>query len=182
MHLVSPPDANADVHPEPAWFLAYTRPRNETRAREQLARQGYETYLPLYRALRRTAEGMAERREPLFPRYVFFRPGRPGQSITPVCSTLGVSHIVRCGLAPATAEPAVVDALREFETLSEQSDPAQLSPIQPGCRVAVLAGPLKGLDGLVSGRAGQRVTVLLDLLGRQPGVSLPAHHLEVLAA
>jgi transcriptional antiterminator RfaH len=97
------------------WYLAYTKPRNEQSASAQLARQGYATYLPLYKTLVRTGEGMAVRHGPMFPRYVFFRPGSAGQSIAPVRSTLGVSHVVRFGAAPATVDDALVAALRAFE-------------------------------------------------------------------
>lgn len=32
-----------------AWYVAYTKPSQEKTALEQSARQGYETYLPLYK-------------------------------------------------------------------------------------------------------------------------------------
>ncbi len=164
------------------WHLAYTKPRSEAAASMQLARQGYEAYLPLYKTLKRGPEGLLPQRSPMFPRYVFFRAGRAGQSIAPVRSTLGVSHIVRFGVTPATVSDALLDALRAFEQQREQAGPETLSSLQPGRRVAVCDGPLKGLEGLVSASAGQRVTVLLDVLGLQTRVSLPTHHLEVLAA
>ena len=81
---------------EPAathWYLAYTKPRCEHTASAQLARQGYAVYLPLYKTLVRTAEGMAVRHGPMFPRYVFFRPGSAGQSIAPVRSSVAVGAV-----------------------------------------------------------------------------------------
>jgi transcriptional antiterminator RfaH len=164
------------------WHLAYTRPRSEAVAAQQLARQGYGAYLPLYKSFKRGPEGLLPQHSPMFPRYVFFRAGRAGQSIAPVRSTVGVSHIVRFGVTPATVSDDLVSALRAFEQQREQAGPETLSSLQPGRRVAVCDGPLKGLEGLVSASAGQRVTVLLDVLGLQTRVSLPTHHLEVLAA
>jgi len=93
-----------------------------------------------------------------------------------------VSNIVRFGLTPATVGAEVVEGLRAFELQREQADAQLISPLQTGRRVVICAGPLKGLEGLVSGAVGQRVSVLLDLLGRQPSVNIPNHHLEVLAA
>ena len=164
------------------WYLAYTKPRNEQVAGAQLARQGYAVYLPQYKALKRTPEGMVAHHSPLFPRYAFFRPGHPGQSIAPVRSTLGVSHVVRFGATPATVDDALVAALRGFEQQREQASPADLSALKAGRRVVVCAGPLKGLEGLVSATAGKRITVLLDVLGRQTRVSVPDHQLQALAA
>jgi transcriptional antiterminator RfaH len=114
------------------WYLAYTKPRNEQSASAQLARQGYATYLPLYKTLVRTGEGMAVRHGPMFPRYVFFRPGNTGQSIAPVRSTLGVSHVVRFGAAPAIVGDALVSALRAFETEREQASVSDLSALKAG--------------------------------------------------
>jgi transcriptional antiterminator RfaH len=164
------------------WYLAYTRPRSESAAALQLVRQGYEVYLPLYKTLKRAPGGMVAQRSPMFPRYVFFRPGRAGQSIAPVRSTLGVSNIVQFGVTPATVNASLLDALRAFELQREEADPERISPLKAGRRVTVCTGPLQGLEGLVSATAGQRVTVLLDVLGRHTRVSLPGHHLEVLAS
>ncbi len=174
-------DSSSSEPSASAWYLAYTKPRNESVASMQLGRQGYDAYLPLYKALRRTADGMVMQRNPMFPRYVFFRPGRPAQSIAPVRSTVGVSNIVQFGVTPAMVSAELIEGLRAFEKEREQSDPALISPLKAGRRVAILSGPLKGLEGLVCSTAGQRVSVLLDLLGRQPRVNIPDHHLEVLA-
>ncbi len=168
--------------PEKRWYLAYTKPRNEHAASVQLVRQGYAVYLPLYKTLARTAEGMVIRCGPMFPRYVFFRPGSAGQSIAPVHSTLGVSHVVRFGVAPATVEDSLVSALRAFEQQRDRASAADLSALKAGSRVAVCAGPLKGLEGLVSATAGRRITVLLDVLGQQTRVRMPDHQLQAVAA
>ena len=164
------------------WYLAYAKPRSESVAFEQLSRQGYDAYFPLYKMLRRTPEGMLVQRRPMFPRYVFFRPGRAGQSIAPARFTLGVSNLVKFGVMPATVNSDLLEGLRAFELEREMADVAAISTLQSGRRVAICAGPLKGLEGLVCSTSGQRVIVLLDLLGRQPQVTIPNHHLEVLAA
>lgn len=164
------------------WYLAYTKPRSEHAASAQLSSQGYAIYLPLYKTLARTAEGMVVRHGPMFPRYVFFRPGHAGQSIAPVRSTLGVSHIVRFGVVPATVDDELVTALRAFEQQRENVCQAELSALKPGSRVTVCAGPLKGLEGLVSATAGKRVMVLLDVLGQQTRVRVPHHQLQAVVA
>lgn len=164
------------------WYLAYTKPRQEAVAAAQLARQGYDVYLPLYKRLRRGADGMVEHHGPMFPRYVFFRPAHDGQSIAPVRSTIGVAGIVRFGVTPATMGADLIDALRAFESEREHARPEQLQALKAGQRVTVCTGPLQGLEGLVCATATQRVTVLLDLMGRQPRVQFPHHHLEPVAA
>ena len=173
--------ADGPAAPANGWYLAYTKPRSEHVAGSQLARQGYAVYVPQYKSLKRTPQGMVAHHSPLFPRYVFVRPGHPAQSIAPVRSTIGVSHVVRFGITPATVSDELVGALRSFEQQREAASLVELSVLRAGRRVAVCAGPLKGLEGLVSAKAGTRVTVLLEVLGRQTRVSLPEHQLESLA-
>lgn len=169
------------IPPHAPWYVAYTKPRSEHGASAQLIRQGYDVYLPLYKDLQRTSDGMAVRYGPMFPRYVFFRPGSVGQSIAPVRSTRGVSHIVRFGASPATVKNELLAALRAFELQRETLGMADLSVLKAGSHVAVCAGPFKGLEGLVSGTAGKRITVLLDVLGQQTRVCIPDHQLQALA-
>ncbi len=164
------------------WFLAYTKPRQEAVAHGQFVNQGYDAYLPMYKALRRTAEGMVPQRSPMFPRYVFFRPGHAGQSIAPARSTVGVACVVRFGITLATVSHDLIQALRSFEAEREHAQPAQMLSLQAGQRVAICTGPLKGLEGMVCATASERVTVLLELMGRQPQVTFPHHHLEVVGA
>lgn len=63
------------------WLVAYTKPRQESVALQQLEQQGYEAYLPLYKKFKKTENGPAAFFEPMFPRYILLRPGKPGQSI-----------------------------------------------------------------------------------------------------
>jgi transcription antitermination factor NusG len=49
----------------------------------------------------------------------------------------------------------------------------QASPFQIGDSVAVTDGPLKGLSGIVSNIAKERVVVMLTLLGREKPVAFP---------
>lgn len=152
----------------PRWFLAYTEPRRESAAREQLERQGYETYLPLY-----------GRVEPMFPRYLFFRPSRASQSIAPVRSTRGIQTVVRFGCVYARVEPQLIDAIREQEArhaLAARSGPQPGQRVRVHCNVPMFAG----LEGLVHSSADRRVIVLMEILGRQAPVKLQADQLEVI--
>jgi transcriptional antiterminator RfaH len=78
------------------WLLAYTKPRQETLAEENLRRQGFEVICPQLRVqkLRRRKWTWVE--EPLFPRYLFVG-AADQQSRAPVRSTVGVASLVRFG-------------------------------------------------------------------------------------
>lgn len=163
----------------PGWFVAYTRPRLEAVAVQNLEVQGFDTYLPLYKRLKK-ADGSAKVVfEPMFPRYVFFRPSRPDQSIAPVSSTRGVSHVIRFGVQIAVIRPEILAVLRRFEADRNAVDEAGLAALRPGHRVRFSDPALSGLEGLVQSVSGRRVAVLLELMGRPQRVIVEPHRLDV---
>ena len=152
------------------WYVAYTDPRRESYAQEHLDRQHYDTYLPLY-----------GRVEPMFPRYLFFRPSHDGQSIAPVRSTRGVQAVVRFGCLYAQVNQALIDSIRQQEALHREQAPVGGLP-KAGQRVRVKpnASALAGLEGLVHSSADRRVIVLMEILGRQTPVRLASDKVEVI--
>ncbi|NLC35463.1 MAG: transcriptional activator RfaH [Alcaligenaceae bacterium] len=158
--------------PSTRWYLAYTEPRREAHAQEHLLRQAYETYLPLY-----------GRVEPMFPRYLFFRPSQASQSIAPVRSTRGIQAVVRFGYQYAQVPQTLIDAIREQEARHTAGNPASRRP-QTGQRVRVTdrASAFAGLEGLVHSSADQRVVVLMAILGRQTPVRMQVENVEVIQA
>lgn len=152
------------------WYVAYTAPRREIEARDHLVRQSYEAYLPL-----------VGRMEPMFPRYLFFRPSSPEQSIAPVRSTRGVQSVLRFGGLYAVVTDELVQAVRQQETL-QQSKQSTLAPSpKAGQRVRVKdnAAAFAGLEGMVQLNADRRVIVLMEILGRQTPVSLSVKNIEI---
>jgi transcriptional antiterminator RfaH len=161
------------------WYLAYARPRLESTAMYNLERQGFETYLPMFKTLRRTADGLQPAFEPMFPRYVFLRPSTQKQSLATVASTRGVCSLVKFGVEPALLAPERLAQIREFERSRNSADLQEISPIQPGARVRMRKGGLKGIEGLVISVAKQRVTFLLEMLGREKQVTVEHAELEL---
>jgi transcriptional antiterminator RfaH len=153
-----------------AWYVAYTLPRQESVAQANLQRQGFQTYLPLYKA---------DVHEPLFPRYIFFRPSTCKQSIAAVRSTRGVKSIVRFGMEFAFLRPEAIDSIQEQERRQNQADPDCMSAFQPGRRVRLRSPALSGLEGLVHSASSKRVMLLMEILGRQIAVKLEPHQVEL---
>lgn len=164
---------------DPPWYVVHTKVRQEQTAGENLARQGYAVYLPRIKVMKRTRGHQQPHLEPLFPRYIFFRPGSAAQSIAPVRSTLGVTNLVRFGQAPAVIRIETLRSIRDFEVRRNEARDEDISPFQPGERVRVADGPLSGLEGLISDVSHDRVVVLMELLGQDTRVSLSRHQLLV---
>jgi transcriptional antiterminator RfaH len=160
---------------EPAWYLVYSKPQQEERARVNLDRQGYEPFLPMTRVQRRKSGRFVTRIEPMFPRYLFTRVN-PEEGWAPIRSTFGVSSLVRFGAQPTPVPDALVDHLRAGA--DEQGIIGNLVPpdLEAGQRVRIIEGLLEGYEGIIEAKDGQeRVRLLLDLVNRHAVATLNAH-------
>jgi transcriptional antiterminator RfaH len=170
---------NGTVPTAAPWYVAYTRGRMEQTALFNLDRQGFEVYLPLFKACRNSAEGQQATFEVMFPRYVFLRPARALQSLSTVASTRGVCSLVRFGVQLAQVPSAVVEEIRKLEAERNRASLEEISPIQPGARVRLRKSGFRALEGLVLSVARQRVTFLMELLGREKQVTVAHGELEL---
>jgi transcriptional antiterminator RfaH len=168
---------NSPVHPSAAWYVCHTKPRQEAVAEAHLVEQGYEVYLPRLAQWAHRRGDWQRSEAVLFPRYCFVRPGHAGQSLAPVRSTPSVSALVRFGGEPAVLADSQLQAIRALAAQMETAVRQNAAPFATGESVTVIDGPLKGLAGIVSAAAADRVMVLLSLLGREQTVALPARQL-----
>lgn len=164
-------------YPAQFWYVCQSKPRQEAKAVLKLSEQGYEVYLPMLARRERKKNEWIRKEQVMFPRYCFVRCGDAEQSIAPIRSTPGVLGLVRFGHEIATISTTLVDAIRELAEQSEQALREKPVPYPVGTRVAVAEGPLKGLSGLVSAVADERVAILLTLLGREQPVMIPVEQL-----
>ena len=163
------------------WYLAYTKPRQEQVASLNLEFQKFEVYLPLYKKFKKTEQGPVAMFEPMFPRYIFFRPGQPGQSISVVRSTKGIHNLVRFGFEPATLQDELLQRIRELEQLRNQAGLLEISRLKAGQTVLFKHSALSGLEGIVQNVSSKRVAVLLEILGRPTLVKVEHHQVELQA-
>jgi transcriptional antiterminator RfaH len=159
------------------WYVAHTKVRQEQVALDNLVRQGYAAYLPRIKILKRIRGRQQTQLEPMFPRYMFFQPESAAHSIAAVRSTLGITAIVRFGQEPAVMRPEALESIRDFEARRNAACDEDISPFRPGERIRVAAGPLAGLEGLISDVSHERVVVLMHLLGQDTRVNLSHHQL-----
>jgi transcriptional antiterminator RfaH len=165
------------------WYLAYTKPRQEQVAKLNLQQQAFETYLPLFKTLsKKTAQTnvpAAEVFEPMFARYIFFRPSTPRQSIAAARSTRGLSSIVSFGFEMATIHPETIANIRACEQERNDADISSVNPFHTGDKVRLRAGGLQSLHGLVHSVSAKRVKLLLEILGHQKLVTVEHFQVEL---
>ena len=165
---------------ERVWFVAYTKPRQEEVAQFNLQLQGFEVYLPWYKTFHKSPNGLTPNWQPMFPRYIFFRPGNARQSISSARSTRGVSFVLSFGSISAVLKPHELQAIQAIENERNHAEFVDLSVLQTGLQVRLQNCGLHGLEGLVQAVSAKRVTLLIELLGRQKTVELEHHQVELI--
>jgi transcription antitermination factor NusG len=153
------------------WFAVWTRSRHEARVFGQLDGKGIEAFFP---TLPRWSRWKDRRRRidwPLFPGYCFVRID-PDDSL-PVLTCAGVVGLVAFGGRPVAIPESEIAGIRTLVTSDLQYDPCPLIP--EGARVEVVAGPLRGVMGvLVRKGAHARLVLSVDLIGRGVSVEVDA--------
>lgn len=159
------------------WYVVHTQVNREPLAARHLARQGFEVFLPRVRKTRRHARRVESVLAPLFPRYLFVRVDVGACRWRAINGTVGVAHIVSFGGEP-TAMP-----VGAVENILSRADPS--GAIKPPPRTFRAGERLRIVDGAFAEHVGtfesmaerDRVTLLLDILGRQVRVKAPVEYL-----
>lgn len=158
---------------EPRWYVAQTQAHGELKAAHNLLRQGFGVYLPRYLKRRRHARKVDAVAAPLFSRYLFVNVDTAAQRWRAIHSTFGVSHLVMNGEEPAPVAADVIAALKARE--DERGFVRLDRSFVPGDKVRILAGAFMDSLGLFEGLGDrERVSILLELLGRKVRVMLDA--------
>jgi transcriptional antiterminator RfaH len=152
-------------------FLAQTKPRQDALAASHLVAQGYEVVAPRIPKIKpKRVRASTALDEPLFPGYVFLGPSCPGGSVASVRSTVGVRGLVQFAGQPARIRRQTLHCILDWVDGHLAAGPDAISllcGIRPGMSVRVETGPFRDLRGLVSQTAGDRVTVLMEILGQE---------------
>jgi len=162
---------------DPRWYVVQTQPHAERKAAAHLDRQGFQSYLPQYLKSRRHARRIEKVASPLYPRYLFVAVDIAAQRWRAIQSTIGVARLVCNGDLPASVPEGVVSALKqrhdEHGFISLEKRPL----FKSGYSIRVVDGVFISCFGLFEGMTdSERVTILLDLLGRKVRVLLDSSY------
>lgn len=158
-----------------AWYVVHTQLNGEARAELNLRRQGFHTYLPRYLRSRRHARRTHMVPRPLFPRYLFVALDLARDRWRSIPSTFGVLQIVLAGERPAPVPDGIVEQIKAREADDGYVALGLPVGVGPGSRVRLIDGIFADTKGVVE-RIGddRRIAVLLELLGREVRVFVPA--------
>jgi len=152
-----------------SWFAVRVKSHFERVTATFLTGKGYESYVPLYREVRRWSDRKKVADVPLFPGYVFARFDIDQR--LPILITPGVVHIV-----PPHRMPAVVDGaeLNGVRLAVESGLPIGPYPfLETGQKVVICRGSMAGLEGiLVEAKRNFRLVISVSLLQRSVAVEI----------
>jgi transcriptional antiterminator RfaH len=164
------------------WFAVHTLPRMEGKAVFNLERQGFTVYCPKHLKRRSHARRVDRVPAPLFPRYLFVAIDRAVQGWRSIRSTMGVADIVRAGDEPAPVPGIIVDEIRAREDANGYVALLPAHRLTKGQSVQIVEGAFAGAKALVECLCDeQRVTLLIDMLGRRVAMKIPLDDLALSA-
>lgn len=158
-----------------AWYCARTKPKHEHIAAANMRKYlGLEVFQPQLRVKRSTRRGLVRVVEPLFPCYVFVQCAIQEQ-LDAIRYTNGISSIVHFADRIPTVPDTVILELKQWFN-AEEPMPVE-EKLLPGADVVLGEGAFAGMRASVLRvmPAGQRVQVLLEILGRPTAVEVDRH-------
>lgn len=157
------------------WYALHIRSRHEKRIAERLRSQSMETFLPVHRCRHTWRNGVhAEVDFPLFPCYLFAR-----ASIYDRISLLQMPGVL--GFAASSTRPTVIPD-EEIAVLRTVTDTFKAEPhpyLNNGDSVRIIAGPLAGLEGILTRRKQEyRVVLSIEAIMRSVVVEVSEFDIE----
>ena len=145
------------------WYPVYTHARAEKKAYEALVKKGIEAYLPLNRQLKQWSDRKKWVEEPLIKSYLFVYITEHDQM--EVLTTKGIARFIYFS-GKITAMPAAqIDELKLLLASPYQLEITE-EDLQPGEKIVIKAGPLKGLTGeMISYRSQKQLILRLNNMG-----------------
>jgi transcriptional antiterminator RfaH len=145
------------------WYPVYTHPRAEKKAYAALLDKGVETYLPLHRQLKQWSDRKKWIEEPFIKSYLFVHINEQQQ--TEVLMTKGVSRFIYFSGKIASMPGRQIEDLKLLMASHLDLEITE-EDLQPGEKIMIKAGPLKGLKGeIISYRSQKQLVIRLENLG-----------------
>lgn len=157
-------------HPDKlSWYAVRIQSKLGSLAFDTLRGKGYEAYLPLSRSGRRWSDRVKQLDRPLFPGYLFCR--FDVRRRLPILTTPGVISIVGAGKTPLPIDDEEIDTVRAVVHSGLAVQPWPF--LRLGSKVYVEAGPLAGVEGIITNTDKvYRLVVSVSLLQRSVAVEI----------
>jgi transcription antitermination factor NusG len=166
--------ASTPYETQAQWYAAYTCVNQEKQVADGLRFRGIETFLPLYRTVRRRTDRRVVLHLPLFPGYLFVR-----IQLSERLRVLELPRVVRLvgsGPLPSAIPTHQIEAL---QTGASNGIAKPCDHLGRGSRVRVITGPFSGLEGILQRRRGDlRVVISVELIARSFSIEVGEEDVE----
>lgn len=158
---------------EPSWYAVYTRSRFEKKMLTELTDRSVEVFLPMREILSRWKDRKKRIWIPLFPSYIFVNQVDTPENRYRVLNVPGAVRFVGHEGHPESIPEDQILSVRRFLEASISVDPYPYMRI--GRRVEIIAGPLKGIVGILVQKKGRfRFVLQVDLIRQAVSVEIDA--------
>lgn len=126
-----------------SWYALKVRTRSEMLAIASLDHYGFESCCPLTKTRTQYSDRAKTTLEPMFPGYLFCR--FELSSKAKVLASSSVERVIGFGSQPIPVPASEIDAVRRMVDQGAAAAPNA----KPGDRIRVIAGALKGVEGVL---------------------------------
>ena len=160
------------------WYVAQLKPNGFHKAQLNLARQGFECFMPMRKRTIRHARKLDTVVRPIFPGYIFVKFGLNNIEWRKINSTLGVNRLISF----REGRPAKIPESLMEGFMARCDDKHMLKPIsdwKTGDNARIIAGPFADFIGQVEELvSGDRVKLLFNFMEQYKSLELESDALE----
>ena len=159
--------------PGAGWYALYTRSRFEKKLLGELSDRSIEVFLPMREVLSRWKDRKKRIWIPLFPGYIFVNQVNTPENRYRVLNVPGAVRFVGFEGRADPIPDEQIQAVRRFLESAIAMDPYPYMKV--GSRVEIIAGPLKGIQGILVKKRGRfRFVLQVDLIRQAVSVEIDA--------
>jgi transcription antitermination factor NusG len=156
-----------------AWYALYTRSRHEKKLLTELTDRSLDVFLPMREVLSRWKDRKKRIWLPLFPGYIFVRQVDTPENRFRVLNMPGAVRFVGHEGHAERIPDEQIDAVRRFLETKIAVDPYPY--IHMGQRVEIIAGSLKGIQGVLIQKKNRfRFVLQVDLIRQAVSIEIDA--------
>lgn len=155
------------------WYALYCKSRHEHKVNARLVAKGFKTYLADFKTRAQWGTRIRKTRRNLLPGYVLVQAQIDSSTYLQILQTESVLNFVGHAWPQLSWIPnEQVENLRRVLESGEHFE--ETTYWQRGERVEIIAGPLRGVQGLIAGLTNRqnRVIISIDLLKRSLAVEV----------
>ena len=160
------------------WYVAQLKPNGFNKAQLNLARQGFECFMPMRKVTIRHARKISNGLRPVFPGYIFIKFGLNNSDWRKINSTIGVNRLVSFHEGrPALMPEALMEGF--IARCDDQHVLKSISDWKTGEKARLIAGPFTDFIGQVEELVScDRVRLLFKFMEQYKSVDVSSDALE----